>query len=380
MGAIRQILEGQLSQYPSEPKKAEKAAADQIVRLLKTGKIVPEQVSIREVFDQFCDRDRTLDFEGEGASKRIAEAMAASDFPYITGKLISSKVIEAYDYALGDVAELVTEVPSKVSTEDIAGFTAAENLERVELGMPYEETVMGEKRTQISNSKFGRLISLYKESILFDQTGDMLVRASRIGDKMGIHRHRFIIEKTCSLACDATGEDADKSLVYGGTAYALFSNDHSSIDNQTNDNLASESLSTSGMTNVLALGRRLKDEQGDAIVWIPKVLLVPPELEEAAWQLFNATDKYDADERALNPYKGKHKPIVSPFLTDTNRWYLGDPRKQMRWQWVWKPAVEQQTSTSEAAFERDIVQRYKISYMGGCGATDYRYLLMSEPS
>lgn len=380
MGAIREILEAKLHLTPSEPKKAEHAAADQIVRLLEDKKIKPEQVSIREVFDQFCDRDRTLDLQGEGASVRISEAMAASDFPYITGKLISSKALEAYDYALGDVGELVTEVPSKVATEDIAGFTAAENLERVELGMPYEEAVLGEKRVQIANAKFGRLISLYKESILFDQTGEMLQRASRIGDKMGIHRHRYIIEKTCSLACDATGEDADKSLVYGGTAYALFSDDHSSIDNQTNDNSASETLSTAGITAVLALGRRLKDEQGDALVWIPRFILAPPELDEPAWNLYNNPERYDSSNRAMNPYKGRHKPIVSPFLTDTNQWYIGDPAKQMRWQWVWKPTVEQQTSTSEAAFERDIVQRYKISYMGGCGATDYRYLVMSQPS
>ena len=380
MSAIRNILEGHIKSENGDVRKGQERFAKQLSDLIREGKVTVNNVSIRELFDLLVDYNRDVNLS---KARAISEAIASSQFPTITGELISPVVLSAYELAMGDVTQLVTEISMTHSSEKLAGFTDPESLELVLELSPYEETAVGEKYVELFAHKFGRIISLSAEAILFDQTGQIMDRARRVGEAAGMHRAKYIVQKTADLACSADGEAANHSLYYNGSAVTVFSDDHSAIDGVTNDNQITTALSAAGIDAALGLLRRMKNTNGDFITVNPRFILVPPELEGTARRLLQSDLQFDlanSNATANNIYKNAFTVITSGYLTDANDWFIGDFPRQMYWGWVWKPKVETQTSTSEKAFENDIVQRFKVSYYGGANAVDYRYVVKASVS
>ncbi len=351
----------------------------QISSLIKKKKINTSNVSFNELFEVLVNHDNKISLRMDSA-ERIAEAMASSSFPVITKQLLHPTVISAYELAYGDMGQLVTEVPVARDEEKLAGFTDPQGLERVGQLMPYEESVLDESYVLLKSFKFGRIISLSREMILFDQTGQIVERARRIGEMAGYHKAEFIIKKACSLTTTTiTGEAANKSLFYNGTSRTMYANDHSSWDIQTNDNLITTALSTAGLKAAMILRRKVKNRVGQFVnVSLPIDLLIPPDLEETAWMLVNSEHQFDTAENAKNPYKNKFNIIISSFLTDVEDWYIGNFARQTYWGTVWPIETSEQTSNSEKAFENDIVSRFKVSYFGGCNTVDYKFVVKSE--
>ncbi len=354
--------------------------ATQISSLIKKKKINTSNVSFNELFEVLVNHDNKINLRMDSA-ERIAEAMASSSFPVITKQLLHPTVIGAYELAFGDMGKLITEIPVARDEEKLVGFTDPQGLERVGQLMPYEESVLDEKYILLKSFKFGRIISLSREMILFDQTGQIVERARRIGEMAGYHKAEFIINKACSLTTKTiTGEGANKSLFWNGNSVTMYANDHSSFDVQTNDNLIDTALSTVGLKAAMILKRKQKNQVGQFVnVTLPIDLLIPPDLEETAWMLVNSEHQYDTADNAKNPYKNKFNIIISSFLTDTTDWYIGNFAKQTYWGTVWPIEISEQTSNSEKAFENDIVSRFKVSYFGGCNTSDYKYVVKSEP-
>lgn len=371
MSAVREIVEAHLNNYGD---KGYKVAAEQIVGLVEKGKIEPRNVSTRDLFNNFVLR-KYPDLKLDGPmNQEFFEAVVSSQFPYATSRVISPVIIKQYEYALADVGRLVTEVDSKNDAEDIVGFRRKGKFERVYEGRPYEQVDRTEKRCRIKNAKFGEIISLTKEMILFDKTGELVNDAQDLGEEMGSHRHRFIIEKATDRACDATGDAVNNSLVIDGTARAMFADTHAAWDTYANDNVDTTAFGTAGVKAVLKLLRKMQDERGEYIgPFVVEDLLVHSDLEIDAMQLIKSTQQYDTTDRSINPFKGKYTIVSSPFVRDVGYYYLGTFRKQTRWQWVWRPTITKLAEASDDNFKRDIVLQIKASYYGGCGATDYRY-------
>lgn len=371
-GNIRIIFESHMKDAGGDIQEGQKRTGEQIGRLIDEDKIKSEEFSLRALFEALVNQDRQLNLND---NKQIIEAMTASSFPYITEKLVSKTVIQAYNYALGDVGTLVHEVESSKRNEDIPGLYAGKGFDEVGEEQPYTEIHYGEKRCRIANHKYGGIVALTKEMILFDKTGMVLQKAKDIGEKGGLHRHRFIVQKACSLACTATGEAADKSLVIDGTARALFADDHSAWDDQTNDNVDTTAFGFSGVDTLVQLLAQQKDKKGDEIVIIARQILVPPQLATKANQIVMSDWEYGTGNRNANPFKGRFQIVSTPILAGSaGIYYIGDFPKQTRWQWVWKPTIETLISNSESAFHTDVLQKHKYSYMGGCGALDHRYV------
>jgi hypothetical protein len=83
-------------------------------------------------------------------------------------------------------------------------------------------------------------------------------------------------------------------------------------------------------------------------------------------------------ERMANQYKGKYQHLTSRLLksrlaTDTD-WFLGNPSKAFRYMENWPLTVVQAPSNSEAEFQQDIVQRYKVSERGVFSVRDPRLM------
>jgi len=316
-----------------------------------TGKVAPEEYRLPDLY----------------------ESLDSTAFPKATAALIHKKVMDGYQMinTIGD--QLVTVVPSSLKQETIVGFNAAEGPKQVLEGMPYEDSSISEKYVTITNRKFGRLISVTEEAIMFDQTGQLLQRAYKIGQKAAYYREKEIVE--CVIDANTT------SYYPSGSATALYASG--------NGNLIS---SGGGVMNVAALEavklliNAQTDSNGDYVLINDgaMILLVPPDLEVDAWEMLKATTvtgvsgatSADGVPGSLNYFggpnffAGKYRILSSPFCSTSTAWYLGDFKEDFWWTEVY-PIQIQQKNSDEDKFHRDVVAHYKVRYFGRCGAVDY---------
>jgi hypothetical protein len=386
-GTLRTLINQQVAEAGNDKAIGFEKAAEMIQDLMEKKTIKPEDFSIRALFEELCDADGAVDRSNAG---RVAEAITTSAFPTISKVIISKSIIDAYNlYAeLGN--NLVSEAEAtRTTTETVAGFTSPEGLDMRPEGMAYTETTFGEKDYGVVMADFGRIISLTREAIFDDRTGQLLTRARQIGELGGQHRTKMIVQTLEVAPRTAFGEKtgASKAFIYKGAAKqvaTVYADTHVALDGVVNDNLVASNalVDYSDIEGALLMWDKMVDEAGNPIEVNANTILVPNALKVKLWTVlntgltgFSATDKVPI----VSPYgKGGFQDFTSyssRYLNDTTTWYIGDFKKQLLWLWVFRPETATQTSTSESAFSNQIVMRYRFNYHGGCGHTDYRYII-----
>lgn len=379
-----------------------------VTRLLHTGELKPYDFSLRQLWEAcvgpthatlptFAARQRTFVANVEQLSHLHSEAdLGTNLFQTVTGAVIARKVMDAYQVAEGMIGDqLVTVETSSVKNERIAGFTALQGPKEVKEGMPYEEASFGDKYVTTVEAKKGRILSITEEAIHFDQTGELLRRAARIGEATRLEREKTIVRGVI---------DADYSASLGtgvyrpsGTLEALYNTDGSNRNyigsgNTTSGSPYDAAVTLTDWTNIGTVLRyhatQVKDdrhgpEAGEPLVWMPKILLVPKKLELTALRIVNATTVITATNSDTqrtefrNPFGGVYTVLSSPYLdnVDADNWFLGDFKRQFLWKEIWPVQVFRQTTDGDADFERDVVARFKVRYYGGINALDERQVV-----
>jgi len=329
-----------------------------IAETLSQKKLRPEDFSIKELWEA-CQT-------AEGKSINVQEAVVSDSFPKITGELISSKIMSAYNAVvmIGDM--LVTTIPSKQKIETFAGFTEVETPEEVPEGHEYNDSSLTEKFATTHNVKYGRMLSVTEEMIYFDQTGQIMVRANRIGQKAGQYREKIIVE----------GVQDVNSNVYrpSGTATAMYST--------ANRNTVAAAFGESGLEAAQLLMHNQKDDSlgitNDDFIYIndqDMIVLVPKQLHLEAWQLANSTLTPESAENAANYYKGQFNPLTSPYITaqSATTWFMGNFKEDFVWAEVWPLQTIAQRPGHEDEFKKDIKARVKVRMYGSVAALDFRH-------
>jgi phage major head subunit gpT-like protein len=113
----------------------------------------------------------------------------------------------------------------------------------------------------------------------------------------------------------------------GGDGLALVSSAHTHVGTATTQsNLTTSALSKTSLAAARLQMRGFMDETDNLINCMGDTLVVPPELEQTAWEIINSqTEAYTADNTA-NFWKGRYKVIVWDYLADTNNWFLLDSK------------------------------------------------------
>ena len=379
MGKVKELMEAQLNESGDIKTAAPIFGKRFVNEVMADPNFKPSQVSIRELFDETALRENPE--TDVNNPREVAEAIGHSIFPYVTKELIARELLPAYEYAMNGIENLVTEMEtSRPDYEYIAGVRAISKMPRVRPGQNYPVSDIGEKSVRIEVAKFGEILEIERELVLSDQTGQILNRARMAGEMMGEHRHQYIVETIQDSARTALEEATSTALVYNGSAVTVYSNDHAAIDGVTNDNLAASSaISTASMDTVYGLFGVMTDEKSRYITVIPKAILVHPLKFRTAWSMCTdlSLESTSSANRGANFYAQKLGlvPYQSPYISTTTDWYVGDFAKQTVWMWYWKPAVDRQGVDSDAAFERDVVARFKYYYSAGCGLRDYRWVV-----
>jgi hypothetical protein len=100
-------------------------------------------------------------------------------------------------------------------------------------------------------------------------------------------------------------------------------------------------LSATAVEATRLLMRALTDETDNLLISRIDTLLVPPALEEQAWEIVNSTGKMDTADNNPNFNKGKYKIVVWDYLTDSNNWFAMDSKMmKMYLKWFNRIPVE----------------------------------------
>lgn len=150
-----------------------------------------------------------------------------------------------------------------------------------------------------------------------DQTGGLDRRVRGASENFGKHLNKIAFEAINGGA--AIG-------VYGACydGKALFSNAHVDIgaNYQTaQSNVFTLALNITNFRSVYADASMRLDDQGEQTGYVPDLLLVSPALEYEAAQLTSNADVFGTANRDKNPYYGRMKHIVVPWL-DSTAWML----------------------------------------------------------
>lgn len=375
-------------------------------RLLDQGDLKPADFSLRQLWEacvgpthltlpSYAARQRVYVTDVEQLGSPMHEAdLGTNLFQTVTGAVIARHVIEAYQQTDGLIGDrLVTVESSSVRNERIAGFTALQGPKEVAEGMPYEEASFGDKYVTTVEAKKGRLLSITEEAVHFDQTGELLRRASAIGEATRLEREKTIVRGVL----DADFNAGAGTGVYrpAGTLEALYPVDGSNRNYIGAGNVTSGGVFAAAVAledwQQLGLVHRyhatqVRDDRhgpdaGDPLVWMPRILLVPKKLELTARQIVAATTVRrigtDGEWEFRNPFGGSYEVLSSPFVDQVSEddWYLGDFRRQFLWKEIWPVQVFRQSRDSDADFERDIIARFKVRYYGGINALDERQVV-----
>ena len=358
-------------------------------------KIRPEQVSIRALWEA-CVGPVEETLPSMRAAGRfnfvdIQEAVETTAFPSATGVLIASKVIEAYNQPgyIGD--RLVTVMPSKLKSERIVGFTSLEGPKEVPEGMPYEESSFAEKYVTTETAKKGRILELTEEAIFQDQTGQILLRASRLGEMTRLEREETILSGVIDVGSGAVGyKDVYRPT---GVAEALY------VASNNNLLTATALVDWTDIDEVLRYhAENVKDDRAVAgeqrpLPWMPRQILTARRLAGTSARVLNATEHRSVSgnetvitQNPVNVIAPGLEALASPLLdflatvtgsryTVATGWFLGDFPRQFVWQEIWPLQTFRSRQDDEAAFRRDVVARFKVRYWGGIAAIDERQVI-----
>lgn len=365
-------------------------------------KIRAEDLSLRVLWEALVGpAEETLPFAMRSSGRlsviEMQEAVDSSAFTSATSVLIASKVIEGYEQPgmIGD--ELVTVMGSRLKSERIVGFTSLEGPQEVAEGMAYNESSFAEKYVTTDTAKKGRILAITEEAIFFDQTGQILVRAARLGEQTRLEREEVILAGVLDIG---TGTANGYKSVYrpSGTAETLYA--------AGNNNYLSTATPLVDWTDIdEALqyhAENVRDDRAASgerrpIVFFARDLLVARKLAGTAARILTATEQRSGDITtgtgaqliSGNPVRNIApglRVLSSPMIDylagltgsnydDSDDWLIGDFKRQFIWQEIWPLQVLRARQDDDAAFRRDVVVQHKVRYMGGIAAVEERFVI-----
>jgi hypothetical protein len=309
---------------------------------------------------------------GDFSVQELHEAVDSSEFPVIMGDLISKKMIAGYDMIAKVGDSLVTKMPSKKKIDRIPGLERENALQRVGEGMPYPETArIEEKYVDVEGYKRGEILDITEETVLFDQTNQILKEASRIGEDAAMEREEHIVNTIQDIA-------SYKAWYPSGTQVDLYQN--ATTAPHTYDNLITNALADhTDIDAALQLFAGFRNRNGKPIAINPTTLLVPAALLITAKTVLGSGVRIGDYNDVPNPVQGMFQIVSTAFLDmqSTIIWYLGQFKKQFIWKEVMPFQVLRRKKDSEDGWRRDIIASFKARYYGECAALDYVYVVKS---
>jgi len=355
---------------------------------LREGHLKAEDFSIRDLAESLVPSGsqwvRMLDPRSSGSVSimEAGEGVDVSAFLNITGQVIYSKILEAYNQEAFVVSKLVQHIPTRLDGEKIPGVgRIADNVDIVEAGMPYPNLGFGEEYIETpSTSKRGFIVPVTKEAIFFDRTHLVLSRAAEVGEVLGLNKEKRLIDLAIGATNNYKANDTD---------YPTYATSGDWINELAGNELVD-------WTNVDAaeqlFAEMIDPNTEEPILVRGTTVLVMPAYRHAAHRVFNASEitytgaSSQSATTAANPlgnYRVEesrlaYRRIVASGVVaaEAKKWWLvGDFSKAFAYMENWPITVTQAPVNSEADFNNDIVLRFKASERGAAAVLNPRYIV-----
>lgn len=358
---------------------------------LSEGTLRPEDFSIRDLAEALIpnghDWVRRLDPRAASGVNLLeaSDGVDVTAFLNVTGQVIYSKIMEAYNQEAFVASRLVSTVPTRLDGEKIPGVGRVVDGDfEVHPGMPYPNVGFGEDYIETpSTTKHGLIVPITREAIFFDRTNLVLSRAAEVGEILGLNKEKRLLD----VIIGATNNYKWKGVEYN-TYYE--SDDGGEWTNALSDNELVD------WTNVDAAEQLFADildpTTGEPVLIRGTTVLVMPAYRHAAHRVFNAAEiHYTGDGSATtsvaaNPL-GNYQVVESRLAyrrvvaagtaADDAKawWFIGDFKKAFAYMENWPITVVQSPPGSEAEFSQDIVVRFKASERGAAAVLNPRYVV-----
>jgi len=360
---------------------------------LEQGHLRPEDFSIRELAEATLSSERVRQMDPRNGGAALLEAGEAVDvtaFSNITGQVIRSKILEAYQQEAFAVSKLVDTVPTRLDGERIAGMGRVSNeAAEVAPGMPYVNLGFGEDYIDTpQTAKHGFIVPVTKEAVFFDRTNLILQRAAEVGEVLGLNKEKRLVDLVIGAMNNYKWKGVSYNT-YSGTGTGT-APDGSWI-NVTDQELLD-------WTDVDAAEQLFADildpNTGEPVLIQATTVLVMPAYRHAAHRVFNAaeitytTAGETVATTAANPL-GRYRVAESRLAyrrviasgqaaaAAKKWWFIGDFKKAFAYMENWPITVTKSPVHGEAEFSQDIVVRYKASERGAAAVINPRYIVKS---
>ncbi|NUQ66071.1 MAG: hypothetical protein HUU20_26720 [Pirellulales bacterium] len=358
---------------------------------LAEGHLKPEDFSLRDLAEGLVPDGhlwvRMLDpRNSSGVSVLEAgEGVDVTAFLSLTGQIVYSKILEAYQQEAFVVSKLVDTVPTRLDGERIPGIgPIKDEVTEVHPGMPYPHVGFGEDYIETPlTSKHGLIVPVTKEAIFFDRTNLVLSRAAEVGEVLGLNKEKRLIDVVIG---------ATNNYKWKGTSYNTYyaEGDGGQWVNALEANELVDWTDVDAAEQLFA--EILDPNTGEPVLVRPTTVLVMPAYRHAANRVFRATEIAYTDAgsatttTAANPLAGYRlvdsrlvyrRVIASGVSAEAARqwWFLGDFRRAFAYMENWPITVTQSPTTSEADFNQDVLVRFKASERGAAAVLNPRYVV-----
>jgi hypothetical protein len=366
--------------------------ADQTVthlsEALQQGHLKPADFSIRDLAEALVPDGREwvrmLDPRSVGSVSVLeaGDGVDVTTFLNITGQVIYSAIMEAYNQEAFAISKLVATIPTRLDGEKIPGIARiADKVDEVPPGMPYPHLGFGEDYIETpSTTKRGFIVPVTKEAIFFDRTHLVLSRAAEVGEILGLNKEKRLIDSVIGVT---------NNYKWKGTTYNTYQTASPWINAMSGNELIDW---TSVDTAEQMLADILDPNTGEPVLVRASTLLVMPAYIQAARRIVSATQiTYNLDGTPTVSFQ--HNPaldyqVVESRLayrrimasgvsaSDAKRWwFLGDLKRAFAYMENWPITVTQAPIGSDAEFSNDIVLRFKASERGAAAVLNPRYIV-----
>lgn len=186
---------------------------------------------------------------------------------------------------------------------------------------PYKDSFMGDNGYGITLGTYGRTFSVGRQAIINDDLEALRRQPERFGRSAS-----RTVAKYCVAAIEADGSSYDGKSLFGVHTGGAGPNNSNFGANYTLDNTANGIAAVSAA--MTAVGKA-KDETGEKMGLIPKYLLVPLDLEDAALRLTQGQSFIPVNTSGGTTVVGKAarlEPLVEPFFNSvTESYVMADP-------------------------------------------------------
>lgn len=227
---------------------------------------------------------------------------------FLTKGLLTN-FFEGFDGAEAQWDEVATKVPSTAASEDYGWFGSIPRMREME-GERVPQKLLDYDYT-LKNKEFEASIEVKHSDLKDDQTGKYGPLVKSIGESAKLYPDELIFGSLLP--------NGFTNLAYDGQYF--FDTDHP-VGNtgSSNDNKLTSALDATSFNSARAKLLKMKDDFGRPVNQrLDLVLVIPVDLLSTAEGIIEA--EFLASGATNTNYK-KARIVASPWLTDTNNWYL----------------------------------------------------------